>query len=446
MSDVGAEPPAEGEGSHVEDPPPAAPDPPMTSTPPAEPDTTQPAGDSVAPPSSHSSDSTDPSPSQQGVVSGDEPAPTEEATPTTEPAIPPQPVFDKSWSSLSRDTLIDKIKGVIYGQAIGDALGLATEFMTKKEAAKYYGKNGPEDYTDIVQDFHRSRWQLGDWTDDTDQLLLILQVIVEGNGMVDKCEFAKKMLNWRRSGFQELDDYGGMGIGMTVSQTLSHSCFTSDPHRAAREVWERSGRYLAANGAVMRTAILGVLEFNKLGRVVENTREICLTTHADPRCLASCVAVTTAIALMLQGRFDPHKKEELKDLVTEAVRHAQNVLEHEDQRKELETHIRAGELKQLDLESRNTMGYTFKAVGAGFYSLRTATEFEPTVRKVIMEAGDADTNAAVCGALMGCKFGFSGLPKSLLCFPHRDWLDKQVEQFLANIGLNVTNHNQQNRE
>ena len=36
--------------------------------------------------------------------------------------------------------------------------GLATEFMTQKEAEKYYGKSGPNEYSKIVQDFHRSRY------------------------------------------------------------------------------------------------------------------------------------------------------------------------------------------------------------------------------------------------------------------------------------------------
>ena len=53
-----------------------------------------------------------------------------------------------------------------------------------------------------------TRWEAGDWTDDTDQLLLILQMIVERGGSVDKCVFAGKMRHWRHKGFPELKDVG----------------------------------------------------------------------------------------------------------------------------------------------------------------------------------------------------------------------------------------------
>ncbi|XP_077864092.1 uncharacterized protein LOC144349419, partial [Saccoglossus kowalevskii] len=74
---------------------------------------------------------------------------------------------------------------------------------------------------------------------------------------------------------------------------------------AAEAVWKSSGCFLAPNGAVMRTSILGIHNFDDMETVVNNTKKICKTTHADPRCAASCVAVTSAIAMMLKG--DRHR-------------------------------------------------------------------------------------------------------------------------------------------
>ena len=36
-------------------------------------------------------------------------------------------------------------------------LGLATEFLSKKQAKQAYGAKGPSGYGDIIQDFHRHR-------------------------------------------------------------------------------------------------------------------------------------------------------------------------------------------------------------------------------------------------------------------------------------------------
>ena len=74
---------------------------------------------------------------------------------------------------MENETIKERFLGALFGQAVGDALGLSTEFMSKQEVDRFY-PNGIEDYSQIVQDDHRRRWQRGDWTDDTDRMLCIL--------------------------------------------------------------------------------------------------------------------------------------------------------------------------------------------------------------------------------------------------------------------------------
>ena len=53
--------------------------------------------------------------------------------------------------------------------------------------------------------------------------------------------------------------------------------------QASYEIWEKSGRQAAPNGALMRTSVLGCFQFGELDKVKENTLQMCKVTHADPR-------------------------------------------------------------------------------------------------------------------------------------------------------------------
>ena len=115
---------------------------------------------------------------------------------------------------------------------------------------------------------------------------------------------------------------------------------------------------------------------------------------------------------------------------------AEREISEKKHKNELRKYMFANKLSQLELSEPQSIGYTYKCLGAGFYGLRKGgLDFRGTIRDVVMEAGDADTNGAVCGALLGCVTGFRALPEDLLAFPHREWLDSQVERFLQVIGL-----------
>lgn len=57
---------------------------------------------------------------------------------------------------MEKDILRDRMAGCLYGQAVGDALGLGTEFLSKDEISKYYPQ-GLSRYEQFIQDRHRSK-------------------------------------------------------------------------------------------------------------------------------------------------------------------------------------------------------------------------------------------------------------------------------------------------
>lgn len=148
---------------------------------------------------------------------------------------------------------------------------------------------------------------------------MILQCLLSTDGILIPEQFAFRLKEWTEVGFPELGNKACCGVGFTVGSVIGHPKFLTDPHKAAFDIWESNGCQLAANGAVMRTAVLGIPFFFNESQVVLNTIKCAKVTHADPRCIFSAVVVSAlisrlfsrALAIDDKYRIDDGEREKL---------------------------------------------------------------------------------------------------------------------------------------
>lgn len=281
----------------------------------------------------------------------------------------------------------DKIYGTIFGQAIGDALGLGTEFMSKKEVREKY-PDGLKEYSQIIRDYHRAKFQPGSWSDDTDMMLCIANAIIEDKG-INLHTIARNFKQWVYAPETR-------GVGQTTLKVLSIAEYVEKPHQVAELIWRMTRTKNAANGSVMRTAIIGLKKEN----VAQTAEDVCKLTHFDPRCVGSCVIVSEIINHLIW-----HDEQlSYSQIITIGNKYDKSIAEYIDK-------AYYNGIESLELDEPSSIGYTLKALGSALWCLFHANDFEEGLLKVVNEGGDADTNAAVACAMLGAKFGYTSIPQ-----------------------------------
>lgn len=283
------------------------------------------------------------------------------------------------------DDLLDRIKGTIYGQAIGDALGLGTEFMDDYDMVCKY-PNGLTHYSEIFQDRHRRRWKIGDWTDDTDMMLCIANAIIKDKG-VNLTTIAQNFKDWANG--------TPMGIGANTYKVLMIGDYVEMPLNVSKRIWEMSRYHSAANGGLMRTSIVGLLPTD----VEQSAANICRLTHYDPRCVGSCVIVSELIHALVYDKPIPTYDQ----IIAIGRKYDERIVEYIELSQN-------PDIKALDLQEERSVGYTLRTLAAGLWAYWHAETFKDGLLAVVNAGGDADTNAAVACAILGSKFGFNAIP------------------------------------
>lgn len=291
--------------------------------------------------------------------------------------------------------LEDRFVGCLLGVAVGDALGAAGEFRTPEWIAEEYG---------VLADYHASgTFAAGEFTDDTDMTLCVARAILDGGAAglasgVDLPVLMEYFVEWWSRPPKDIGTLTRVALGEYYDGNLFDQ--TLDPRAAGRRAWERSGKKSAGNGGVMRTAPVGLAWYVDEPRCRREAERVCQTTHFDPRCVASCVAVSVAIGRLVRDTFDV-------DALVEDLRRWYVAAEQVAGIAE----VAGGCLTLANTPATGwDRGYTVKSTNLAFACLVEDAPFEESMVRLVSMGGDADTNGAIAGGLLGARDGAAAIP------------------------------------
>ncbi|WP_231635175.1 ADP-ribosylglycohydrolase family protein [Luteipulveratus halotolerans] len=301
---------------------------------------------------------------------------------------------------------LDRSHGVLAGLALGDALGMPTQSLSRARIAQRFGRltdlvDAPPDQP-IAPGMGRGRV-----TDDTEQAVLLARELIEGAGHVDAARWSGALDAWERSMVARRSrDL----LGPSTRRAIERIRAGEDPAEA--------GSSGTTNGAAMRVAPIGLLVSWAKGvhAVVDRVEEACLPTHHTGTAIAGAAAVACAVAAAVDG----HPLDTVLDAALDGARLGERRgtgvpgpsvaarlewVRHEASR-------RTGD--DLDAWLYDVVGTTVataESVPAAF-ALLPAAVADPAdgLCRAARLGGDTDTIAAMLGAMTGAVVGRSGLP------------------------------------
>jgi ADP-ribosylglycohydrolase len=189
---------------------------------------------------------------------------------------------------------------------------------------------------------------------------------------------------------------------------------------ASRRAWIHSDRRTAGNGSLMRVAPIAVaLAHDPIARRLAALADSAIT-HFDPRCRIACAALCAAIGEAFAGRPDPASMlsaaiTEVDDATSALIdlvpRDGPDIESARDaMHRDLELAAKDDpELYGPEIHLHRHQGFVRVAFRLAFWELLHAPSFEAALIDAVNRGGDADTNGAITGALLGARFGERGI-------------------------------------
>ncbi|KEA50536.1 hypothetical protein DT73_22660 [Mangrovibacter sp. MFB070] len=183
----------------------------------------------------------------------------------------------------------ERVLGALYGQALGDAMGMPSELWPRKRVKAHFGwidrfLPGPTENNAACY------FNQAEFTDDTSMALCLADAIIECDGQINADVIGKHILRWAES----FDAFNKNVLGPTSKIALNA---IRDGKPVSK--LENNG---VTNGAAMRASPLGcLLPATHLAQFVDQVALASSPTHKSDLAIAGAVVVAWAVSRAIDG-------------------------------------------------------------------------------------------------------------------------------------------------
>ncbi|VVB84137.1 ADP-ribosylglycohydrolase [uncultured archaeon] len=285
--------------------------------------------------------------------------------------------------------LRNKYTGCMLGAAIGDALGKQNEGLKRKDILS---KGYVKDYGLAPAGCPGENLRSGQFTDDTEQMILLAQSLIECSGF-DAADFAARIARW-----------GADALADPVRKKLVGPSSSAAVSRLNSGVsWQESGSIIPSCGSAMRAAPMGLF-YSNLDEIEEKAALSSIPTHNSSAAIAGAVAVGLGVRCALDGMECPKI---IKECFERSSKYDEGL-----GKKILYSFDMSDEEPDRAFEKLGTSYLVYETVPSAFYCFsRYFDEPEKAMIEAVNAGGDTDSIACITGALCGARHGMDVFPE-----------------------------------
>ncbi len=285
----------------------------------------------------------------------------------------------------------NKVKSVMIGHAVGDAVGVPVEFTPREEL-------DDEPVVDM-EEYGTYSMPKGSWSDDTSMALCALDAFDE-----NKLNFDKVMRNFAL--WYDKDEYTPTGVMFDVGNTCSTAIENYTKYRLSWKECGQENEYGNGNGSLMRIHPF-VLYTYRLETDIRTKIDIVelasALTHAHQRAKTAC----GIYAFILWELLDNPTKEAVNVGLQKGKEYYRNNSQYSHYARLFDANFL--HTRREDIKSG---GYVVDTIEAAIWCLLTTDTYRDCILKAVNLGDDTDTVAAIAGGLAGALYGYEGIPQA----------------------------------